>query len=281
MRNPLIAKKEKAIPMSEGNKNSYQTEDFGVFKNISTREGSVEKVPYLDKDVVNKEYCDKIKGIQVRFEDEFFQGGTVTEAVGAETFAKWIHAGTNLIAPQRVSNYGLVLLQVGDVLNDETIMTTSQEYAKLYVGPSPTGPRNNVSLTIVCYPYQEDVNADILFGLGTIDWTPFNHFIGFKVSLATSNYYIAKNGTTESATSVLVSSTTYPVFRIELNTDDNAVYYYINDVFVKKLAPIWGAMYASPYFSIKNVGGVHSTAAFYVDYVRLIADRYYVDNHIG
>ena len=58
-RNPLIRKIPQAKGKTEGgHKSAGILDDFSVRKNVATREGTIEKVPVNDSDIVNKKYVD-------------------------------------------------------------------------------------------------------------------------------------------------------------------------------------------------------------------------------
>ena len=59
MANPFKIKKPEEIPMSRPDHQSAGIlDDFAVRKVVSTREGTITKVPVNDEDIVNKAYCD-------------------------------------------------------------------------------------------------------------------------------------------------------------------------------------------------------------------------------
>ena len=58
VKNPLIRPTPKAPKFDSGNKSAGILDDYAVRKNIASREGTVEKVPVNDSDIVNKKYVD-------------------------------------------------------------------------------------------------------------------------------------------------------------------------------------------------------------------------------
>ena len=71
-RNPLIRKIPQAKGKTEGgHKSAGILDDFSVRKNVATREGTIEKVPVNDSDIVNKKYVDsQISGISTHWDDD-------------------------------------------------------------------------------------------------------------------------------------------------------------------------------------------------------------------
>ncbi len=58
-RNPLIRKTPKITGKSTGgHKSAGILDDHAIRKNIATKEGTLEKVPVNDSDIVNKKYVD-------------------------------------------------------------------------------------------------------------------------------------------------------------------------------------------------------------------------------
>jgi len=61
-KNPLIPKKETKGKFQEVPHSAGILDDFAVRKNVATREGTIEKVPVNDSDIVNKKYVDDHRG---------------------------------------------------------------------------------------------------------------------------------------------------------------------------------------------------------------------------
>lgn len=58
MANPLIRKKERSKLIPTPNQSAGIFDDFAVRKNVATKQGTIEKVPVNDSDIVNKKYVD-------------------------------------------------------------------------------------------------------------------------------------------------------------------------------------------------------------------------------
>lgn len=59
-RNPLIPSKPKEVRIIDLPKSAGILDDFAVRKNVATKEGTIEKVPVNDSDIVNKKYADEL-----------------------------------------------------------------------------------------------------------------------------------------------------------------------------------------------------------------------------
>lgn len=57
-KNPLIPKRERSRAVDVPNQSKGILDDFAVRKNVATQEGTIEKVPVNDSDIVNKKFVD-------------------------------------------------------------------------------------------------------------------------------------------------------------------------------------------------------------------------------
>ncbi|KKL57312.1 hypothetical protein LCGC14_2236710, partial [marine sediment metagenome] len=53
---------QSSVQFSEGQKSKGIVDDFAERQNIDTKEGTIQKTPVNEKDIVNKEYVDSIAG---------------------------------------------------------------------------------------------------------------------------------------------------------------------------------------------------------------------------
>jgi hypothetical protein len=73
MANPLIPSKPVPVKTQKTNHSAGILDDYAIRKNISTKEGTIEKVPINDSDIANKLYVDS----QISGENHWDAGGSV------------------------------------------------------------------------------------------------------------------------------------------------------------------------------------------------------------
>ena len=78
-KNPLIRSYPKRVNKPQPNKSAGILDDYAVRKNVATKEGTCEKVPVNDSDIVNKKYVDGLLGGSV---DLFFYDNASTDIGG-------------------------------------------------------------------------------------------------------------------------------------------------------------------------------------------------------
>jgi len=133
---PLKNFKEKQL-----NKSAGILDDYAVRKVVSTREGTIEKVPVNDSDIVNKKYVD----------DEIISDHTALSNIGTNTHAQIDTAITNSVAhiadnTQAHSDY---MLNTGDTATGSYTFDTNTLYVDATnhrVGIGTTTPTNKLHL---------------------------------------------------------------------------------------------------------------------------------------
>lgn len=165
-RNPLILKKDNSkIKFNEGNKSAGILDDFAVRKNVATKEGTIEKVPVNDSDIVNKKYVNDgfvpytsaTSNVNLGSYKLYYAGGSVSGILnfadqvnielgnGADARLKWDTILTNnavklsIYAGNNTSGSGAVVICEKDELNyNFAIPTSSNPSLYLFSGQAST-----------------------------------------------------------------------------------------------------------------------------------------------